>query len=310
MFGYGPTCPYCPRIPHGLLLWSRMGITDGTSRTTRRDAMEAGRTSDELLSLVDTACLRIEDRTCLIVNAGAMVFAEPLDFERVKEALGQRFLGFHRFCQRVVWPELPLGTPHWEDDSLFDLGSHLHRIALPAPGDDRALEEVLSDLTSTPLDRAIPLWQVHLIENYGDGCVLLFRLHHCLADGMALLRVLRAITDRDPETPRTVPAPARRPPRDEDRLQAVVQLLTAGVHSLLGGTEVMLHKGAEALLHPDQGRDLARTAAGAATTLGRLLLLEPDSATHGNVAPAQVVPLASYEADIAATRPDWQEDET
>ena len=197
--------------------------------------MEVDRTRDEPLSSVDTACLRIEDRTCLIVNAGAMVFAEPLDFERVKEALGQQFLGFHRFCQRVVWPELPLGTPYWEDDSLFDLGSHLHRIALPAPGDDRALEEVLSDLTSTPLDRAIPLWQVHLIENYGDGCVLLFRLHHCLADGMALLRVLRAITDRDPQRPRTVPAPARRPPRDEDRLQAVVHLLTTQVHSLLGG---------------------------------------------------------------------------
>ena len=40
------------------------------------------------------------------------------------------------------------------------------------------------------------------------------------------------------------------------------------------------------------------------------LTLEPDSATHGNVTPAQVVPLATYEADIAATRPDWQEDET
>ena len=40
------------------------------------------------------------------------------------------------------------------------------------------------------------------------------------------------------------------------------------------------------------------------------LTLEPDSATHGNVAPAQVVPLATYEADLAATRPDWQEDET
>ena len=39
------------------------------------------------------------------------------------------------------------------------------------------------------------------------------------------------------------------------------------------------------------------------------LTLEPDSATHGNVAPAMVVPLVTYEADIAATRPDWQEDE-
>jgi hypothetical protein len=40
------------------------------------------------------------------------------------------------------------------------------------------------------------------------------------------------------------------------------------------------------------------------------LTLEPDSATHGNVAPAQVVPLAQYETDLAATRPDWLVDET
>lgn len=40
------------------------------------------------------------------------------------------------------------------------------------------------------------------------------------------------------------------------------------------------------------------------------LTLEPDSVTHGNLAPAHVVPLAQYEADIAATRPDWQVDET
>jgi hypothetical protein len=40
------------------------------------------------------------------------------------------------------------------------------------------------------------------------------------------------------------------------------------------------------------------------------LTLEADSATHGTVAPAQIVPLSIYEADIAATRPDWQVDET
>lgn len=40
------------------------------------------------------------------------------------------------------------------------------------------------------------------------------------------------------------------------------------------------------------------------------LTLEPDSETHGNVAPIQVVPLTMYEADLAATRSDWVEDET
>jgi hypothetical protein len=42
------------------------------------------------LSLIDAACLRVEDRTNPIVNVGALVFDEPLDFERVKAALHER----------------------------------------------------------------------------------------------------------------------------------------------------------------------------------------------------------------------------
>jgi WS/DGAT/MGAT family acyltransferase len=241
--------------------------------------MEADETCDEPLSPVDTACLRIEDRTSLIVNVGAMMFAESLDYGRVKETLEQRLLGFPRFRQRVVFPEWPLGPPHWEDDPFFDLRSHLHRMALPGPGDDQALQELLSDLISTPLNRTGPLWQVHLIENYRNGSVLLFRLHHCLADGMALTQVLRAMTDREPGTPRKVPAPAGRPPPDEDRIRAAPSPLTARVHALLGGTETLLHRGIETLFHPGQGLALAGVASDAAITLGKLLLLEPDSPT-------------------------------
>lgn len=40
------------------------------------------------------------------------------------------------------------------------------------------------------------------------------------------------------------------------------------------------------------------------------LTLEPDSPKHGNVAPEKEVGIAVYEADLAATRPSWQEDET
>jgi len=40
------------------------------------------------------------------------------------------------------------------------------------------------------------------------------------------------------------------------------------------------------------------------------LTLEQDSATHGNVVPAEAAPLATYEAHLAATRPAWQVDET
>jgi hypothetical protein len=45
-------------------------------------------------------------------------------------------------------------------------------------------------------------------------------------------------------------------------------------------------------------------------TFANGLTLEPDFPKHGNVAPAMAVPLSTYEGDIAATRSDWQEDET
>jgi len=241
--------------------------------------MEVDHTHDEPLSLVDTACLRIEDRTSLIVNAGAMVFGEPLDFKRLTKDLSQRFLCFHRFRQRVVWPEFPPGTPHWEDDPLFDLRSHLHRIALPAPGDDQALQEVLSHLISTPLDRARPLWEIHLIENYGNGCVLLFRIHHCLADGMALLHVLRSMTGWSPENDRTAPAPAKHPPPSESRPTTDVDPLIGKGLALYSEALWLLYRGLTNLFRPTPGRNRGGAAWNAATALSKLLAIEQDSPT-------------------------------
>ena len=47
-----------------------------------------------------------------------------------------------------------------------------------------------------------PLWQFHLIGPYGTGCALVGRVHHCLADGPALMHVLLALTDAAPNAPR------------------------------------------------------------------------------------------------------------
>ena len=74
--------------------------------------MAVDRSPDEPLTPLDAACLRIEDRTSLIVNAGAMVFAEPIDVERLKQDLSRRFLWFQRFRQRVVWPTSSPGILH------------------------------------------------------------------------------------------------------------------------------------------------------------------------------------------------------
>jgi hypothetical protein len=64
---------------------------------------------------------------------------------------------------------------------------------LPPPGDEAALQEVVKALLSTPLGLSRPLWQFHLVDPYGPGCALVGRVHHSLADGIALNQVLCAL---------------------------------------------------------------------------------------------------------------------
>src|SRR5690554_2001134 len=109
------------------------------------------------LSNVDAAWLKMEDPTNLMMVSGIMTFAQPVDIDYLRDLIQYRLLQFRRFRQRVVRPSLPLAPPYWEDDPNFNLDSHIHRIALPAPGDQAALQEVASDLMSTPLDFFKPL---------------------------------------------------------------------------------------------------------------------------------------------------------
>src|SRR5689334_4484662 len=90
----------------------------------------------EPLAPVDQAWLRMEDPTNLMMVTGIMVFDRPLDFARLRVTFEQRLLGFERFRQRVV---IDGDSARWEADPHFDLSAHLHRIALPAPGDQHAL---------------------------------------------------------------------------------------------------------------------------------------------------------------------------
>ena len=72
----------------------------------------------------------------------------------------------------------------------------------------------MNDLASTPLDLSRPLWQFHLVENYGEGCVLFCRLHHSIADGIALMHVLLSLCDDTADAPWPAPQPGKkRPPQ-------------------------------------------------------------------------------------------------
>jgi diacylglycerol O-acyltransferase len=233
----------------------------------------------------DAAWLRMDRPTNLMVVNGMLWFDEPVDTDLARQVIRERLVErFPRFRRRVVEPRL-VGQPRWEDDPSFDLDRHIHRRALPAPGDRAALEEFITDLMAMPLDRSKPLWDVYLVDGYGDGMALITRMHHCIADGIALARVLLSLTDEQPDAgfaEEPTPGPG------SGRLETFTRPAAAGIRL----AEATLHEGFETLLHPRAelgslgGRAIEDTRA-----LAKLLLTPPDAKTvlRGELGVAQRV---------------------
>ncbi|MFE8070708.1 wax ester/triacylglycerol synthase family O-acyltransferase [Marinobacteraceae bacterium S3BR75-40.1] len=149
------------------------------------------------MSAVDTSWLRMESPTNRMMISIVLVFESAIPLASFRRLLKERFLRFQRFRQRAT----KRGERYyWEDDPWFDLDNHLHVIALPGRNDQEELERLSSDLNSTPLDFSKPLWQIHYIDNYQGGCALFVRIHHCIADGISLVRVLLQLTDESPDS--------------------------------------------------------------------------------------------------------------
>ncbi len=155
----------------------------------------------ETMTNSDNFWLHMDQPTNLMIITGIMEFNERLDYDAVRLTLEKRLCAFDRFKQRVVMPLSGYGIASWEFDPFFDIRSHFLRVALPGAGGKPELQQMVSDLMGMPLDRTKPLWTCHLIENYKNGCALFFRLHHCIADGMALVHVILSTTDKEPGIP-------------------------------------------------------------------------------------------------------------
>jgi diacylglycerol O-acyltransferase len=227
------------------------------------------------LSNVDTAWLRMEDPSNLMMITGVLVFGAPMEFERLKATIEHGLLRFDRFRRRVV--QFPLGRFYWEDNPDFDLGYHLQRAVLAPPGDQAALQELASLLASTQLDLSRPLWQFHLVERYGDGCALICRLHHSIADGIALVHVLLSLTTDSPDTPWPVPQP--RPRRRHGPLMPLLQPARSVLAATRQAASLLLRESWQTLADPSHALDLARLGAGGTAALGRLVLRWPDPKT-------------------------------
>lgn len=226
----------------------------------------------ESMSSVDTAWLRMERPTNLMMITGVMIFEEKLDYRRVQKVIRERFLRFERFRQRAGRDS---ASAFWEKDPNFDLDAHVLRVALPGKADKAALQTYASELASTPLDPWKPMWQFHLVENYRGGSAMVVRIHHSYADGIALIQVLMAMTETaDGESP--LPRKSKRPQQRGDRSALPgAQLVKHGLKLGASLWQNSLH----IVQDPSVATSMVKTGVDLAAELAKLALLEDDPET-------------------------------
>ena len=150
----------------------------------------------ERMSRVDTAWLRMDTEANLMMIVGVWLIEPRLAMADLRERVETSLLKYGRFRQKVV--EDAMGA-QWVDDDHFDIAAHVVPETLElAPGQSAmdALKSCVGELTTQPLNPSRPLWQFHLFEDFETGrSALVARIHHCIADGIALISVMLSITD-------------------------------------------------------------------------------------------------------------------
>lgn len=225
----------------------------------------------EPMSAVDAAWLRMDRPTNPMMICGVMRLAAPLDLAALRHAVEQRMLCFHRFRQRVMQGD---GAPRWEAAAHLDPRWHVRRLARHGP-----LEQVLSELAATPLDRGRPMWQFHLLAD-GRASAVVLRIHHCYADGFALLHVVDALTDADPRHPRAAPGDVAAPEPPRAAWERMLGPVSETVGDALRYSRALAAGGTALLAHPLRGIDYARSGADLLAQAAAIASMAPDTPTR------------------------------
>jgi len=220
------------------------------------------------MSPADAAWLRLDRPENPMVVTAILWLGGPVDRERLRERLAVRLVAAHPRFRSVARPRrLALLPPCWVPQASFDVDRHLTEVELD-DGDagDAALGRLVGGLLGRQLDpAAAPPWQLVLVQGYRPDpadpprSVLVGRLHHALADGAALVRVLLDLTDAPAtDAPATGASSDPGPPAAQAPGPAPVPALPGRRHDVLLA---------------------ARLAAAVPVTGFRMLLLPPEPRT-------------------------------
>lgn len=244
----------------------------------------------ERMASVDTAWLRMDRPNNLMQIIGVMIFSGRLDAERFKRTIALRLKRYPRFRQVA---ELDSDGAWWVDDDNFDIDSHIRRSLLPSPGSTRELQKFVAELASEPLNPSRPRWEYNLVETADGDSAVIVRVHHSIADGIALVGVLNSLTDDRPDAPEagdtetlqlndSSGAAPRDREADDDSLfwtviaEPITDLALASIR--LGGTLWGHYQGLRN--DPATIGDYASVAGAIANEIGKLAMMPSDSQTR------------------------------
>jgi diacylglycerol O-acyltransferase len=153
------------------------------------------------LSWGDTVFLHLEREGMPLNVASICIFEGEVRFEDCVQFIESKLPLLPRYLKRVVPAPFGLGLPSWEYDPEFDLRRHVHEVMLKH-GTDIELKAVAAKLFGSVMDRRHPLWDISVVRGLkGNRTAMIFRLHHCLADGIAGVGILSVLLDASQEAP-------------------------------------------------------------------------------------------------------------
>ncbi len=196
----------------------------------------------DTLGPVDALFLHAEDGVTHMHIGSCAIFAGPAPtFAEMTELIESKLPLLTRYRQKVRFVPAGLGHPIWVDDAQFDPDYHIRHSALPPPGDEHELENLMGRLMSAELDRARPLWEAWMIDGLADGrWALISKVHHCMVDGIAGTDLMTVLLDSDRDA--TIPAvdewdPAAEPSDVRVTADALAQLTLAPARAVLAWFE-------------------------------------------------------------------------
>lgn len=252
----------------------------------------------ERLHALDAEFLHLENSVTPMHIAGVCVFEGPVpSFDDLTALVRGKLHLIPRYRQRVRALPLEIGRPIWVDDPHFNLEYHLRHTALPAPGDDQALCRLMGRLMSQPLDRNRPLWEAWMVEGMPDQrWALIFKVHHCMVDGISGVDLLTVLLDIDRDT--TVPEPEPWTPEPEPLWPAMVVDAWAGLARDLAHIAGRVPSAARSPLGALRS---AWNDIGGLLAMGRKLSPAPALSIEGTIGPHRVWAHASASLDDVRT---------